>query len=427
MSPDDYTTGWICALPLEVAAASLVLDATHPPLRQPRRDQNSYILGELAGHNVVVACLPAGLYGSTFAAIGLMVGIGDGVSSHSADIGLGDVVVSQPQGQFSGAVKYDFGKTVISGHFQRIGALNMPPPALLTALAKVQANHMIEGNARLEPYMTKAMMTDTQTGPGLFRRPAKGHDQLYEICYTHEGSATDCRNCDFMCVVEQRPRTSEEPHIHYGTIAYGNQVRGRISEELGILCFEMEAAGLMNHFPCLVVRGISDYADSHKNKEWQRYAALAEAAFCQAFQPDSPNQTVVLHGVAGTGKTQVALAYITMQYLHVYSVIFWLDASIHAHDATAPVRAVRVWLGLWNNDRWLLVYDCYEAQGIGDLGEQNEIYDLKNFLPEIWQAHIIITTTKPGVELGTQVHVKKFRNMEQSLEVLAQGLWLRLG
>ncbi|KAL4949082.1 hypothetical protein BDW69DRAFT_188664 [Aspergillus filifer] len=104
----NYTIGWICALPLEKAAASLVLDATHPPLFQPRRDQNSYTLGEISGHNVVIACLPAGSYGTTSAAIvaanvrmtfpavpiGLMVGIGGGVPSARADIRLGGIVVS---------------------------------------------------------------------------------------------------------------------------------------------------------------------------------------------------------------------------------------------------------------------------------------------------------------------------------------------
>jgi len=55
--------------------------------------------------------------------------------------------------------------------------------------------------------------------------------------------------------------------------------RDRVSAELGgVLCFEMEAAGLMNSFPCLVIRGICDYADSHKNKRWQAYAAGTAAA-----------------------------------------------------------------------------------------------------------------------------------------------------
>lgn len=77
----------------------------------------------------------------------------------------------------------------------------------------------------------------------------------------------------------------ETPAIHYGLIASGNQVvkdalfRDKLAREMDVLCFETEAAGLMNHFPCLVIRGISDYSDSHRNKEWQGYAALAAAAY----------------------------------------------------------------------------------------------------------------------------------------------------
>jgi len=55
--------------------------------------------------------------------------------------------------------------------------------------------------------------------------------------------------------------------------------RDKLAEKWKVLCFEMEAAGLMNDFPCLVVRGICDYSDSHKNKEWQEYAAIAAAAY----------------------------------------------------------------------------------------------------------------------------------------------------
>jgi len=56
--------------------------------------------------------------------------------------------------------------------------------------------------------------------------------------------------------------------------------RDEVSKKLnGVLCFEMEAAGLMNRFPCLVIRGICDYADSHKNKTWQPYAAATAAAY----------------------------------------------------------------------------------------------------------------------------------------------------
>jgi nucleoside phosphorylase len=83
--------------------------------------------------------------------------------------------------------------------------------------------------------------------------------------------------------MEGPPRATDAPMIHYGGIASGNQVikygqtRDRLAQQLGgNICFEMEA--------CLVIRGISDYADSHKNKGWQKYAAAAAAAAAYAKQ-----------------------------------------------------------------------------------------------------------------------------------------------
>lgn len=118
LSHDDYTIGWISALPLELAAAKVVLDKVHPKLSPPGHDRNSYTFGEISGHNVVLTCLPYGVYGtnaagavaeqmlSTFSSIrfGLMVGIGGGVPSPSADIRLGDVVVSKLTGTLPGVV-----------------------------------------------------------------------------------------------------------------------------------------------------------------------------------------------------------------------------------------------------------------------------------------------------------------------------------
>lgn len=131
---DDYTVGWICALPLEMAAAKLMLERVHPALYQPQTDHNSYTLGSVSGHRVVIACLPTGVYGTTSAAIvvgqmlqtfpslefGLMVGIGGGVPSRKADIRLGDVVVSTPTSAstFGGVVQYDYGKTLYDGSFE---------------------------------------------------------------------------------------------------------------------------------------------------------------------------------------------------------------------------------------------------------------------------------------------------------------------
>ena len=75
--------------------------------------------------------------------------------------------------------------------------------------------------------------------------------------------------------------------IYYGLIASANQLmndallRDKLSEDNGMLCFEMEAAGLMNHFLCLVIRGVWDYSDTQRNKEWQGYAAMTAAAYAK--------------------------------------------------------------------------------------------------------------------------------------------------
>jgi nucleoside phosphorylase len=96
-----------------------------------------------------------------------------------------------------------------------------------------------------------------------------------------------CDHCSKERLVVRQPRR-QEIMVHHGTIASGNRVmrdateRDRVSAELdSVLCFEMEAAGLMNSFPCLVIRGICDYADSHKNKIWQPYAAATAAAYAK--------------------------------------------------------------------------------------------------------------------------------------------------
>lgn len=104
---------------------------------------------------------------------------------------------------------------------------------------------------------------------------------------TEEDDATDaCKHCDKSNVLKRKPRDMQ---VHYGLIASGYQVikdskhRDKLNKDLGgnVLCIEMEAAGILNNFPCLVIRGICDYSDSHKNKAWQEYAAAVAAAYAK--------------------------------------------------------------------------------------------------------------------------------------------------
>ncbi|KAF7504338.1 hypothetical protein GJ744_002458 [Endocarpon pusillum] len=92
--------------------------------------------------------------------------------------------------------------------------------------------------------------------------------------------------------------------VHYGLIASGNQVisdakfRDKLNKDLGgnVLCVVMEAAGIASNFPCLVIRGICDYSDSHKNKDWQEHAAAVAAAYAKELllivQPKRSRETV---------------------------------------------------------------------------------------------------------------------------------------
>ncbi|KAJ5634700.1 hypothetical protein N7528_002542 [Penicillium herquei] len=297
----DYTVAWICALPLEMAAAVAMLDERHRDLPAKANDSNTYILGRIHGHNVAIACLPSGVYGTTSAAIvgiqmqstfesirfGLMIGIGGGVPSGKADIRLGDVVVSKPTRDSGGVIQYDYGKTVAGGRFERTGVLNKPPPVLLTAISRLQAEHNLKPS-RIPALISEAMDRNPEMREKFTYR-GEDQDILFDSEYDHTGSEDNCDNCYARKLVTRPTRPNHDPVIHYGLIASGNQVvkhgrsRDNMARELDILCFEMEAAGLMDNFPCLVVRGICDYSDSHKNKQWQEYAALTAAAYGKEF------------------------------------------------------------------------------------------------------------------------------------------------
>jgi nucleoside phosphorylase len=288
----DYTIGWLCALPIELAAAREMLDEEHCGLPLDSNDPNSYTLGRIVEHNVVIACLPAGQMGITSAAavalhmkskfqsirFGLLVGVGGGVPS--IDVRLGDVVVSQPHKEHGGVVQYDFGKNTPEG-FQRTGSLNTAPEILLSALSRLQSDYLMR-RSKFSDYLS----TLVKRLPN-FSRDKAGPDVLFLENYDHVGGDT-CEQCSEDKQVQRMPRENQDVVIHYGTIASGNQVmryateRDEISKKLGgVLCFEMEAAGLMNRFPCLVIRGICDYADSHKNKKWQPYAAATAAVYAK--------------------------------------------------------------------------------------------------------------------------------------------------
>ncbi len=295
LSHRDYTVACVCPMGVELAPIKAMLDQPYPSL-PTERGQNSYTLGEIAGHNIVIAVLPE--IGTNSAAtvatrllcdfpsirFGLLVGIGGGIpdQDNAIDIRLGDVVVSKPTNTSGGVVQYDMGKETRNG-FERTGALNKPPAVLLSAVQQLVAQHELE-DSRISYYISRMVETFPKMKEK-YSHPGVEQDQLFRLSYDHRGGIT-CSECDRLEVVERRRRARTSPYIHYGTIGSANKVVKNAAErerlkrgDLNIICVEMEAAGLMNSFPCLVIRGICDYADSHKNKQWQPYAAAAAAGY----------------------------------------------------------------------------------------------------------------------------------------------------
>jgi ankyrin repeat protein/nucleoside phosphorylase len=262
-----------------------MLDEEHPLLPNKAGDDNFYVLGRIDQHNVVMACLP-GQYGTNNAAIvatnlrrsfpniraTLMVGIGGGAPSQ-ADLYLGDVVVG------TRVMQYDLGKMLGGGVFQETADAKTPARLVSAAVSALRSKH---GPHRSSSRMA-SLLRDRLPN---IRRPNQP-DRLYKAFYEHPPGAPTCIDCDPNELQPRGARPSDEPRIHYGVIASGNRVmkdgktRDDIAQRLSALCFEMEAAGIMDILQCLPIRGICDYSDSHKNKEWQDYAAAVAAAYAR--------------------------------------------------------------------------------------------------------------------------------------------------
>ena len=301
-----YTVGWICALPVEYTAAQEFLDQEHLPLDEnetEERDDNHYTLGSIGKHNVVVAVLPSGEYGTATAAsvakdlvrsfpnvrIGLMVGIGGGAPSEDVDIRLGDIVVSTASDGHSGVFQYDFGKTVQEREFQYTRSMNQPPAVLRAAVSGLRSRYERKGNG-IDVAVKEALSANKRLRKK-YGKPDRSSDLLFNSDYLHQGGLCENACAQLTATIVQRPprdQDEDELQIHYGLIASANSLmkdallRDRLIRDRNVLCFEMEAGGLMNSFPCLVIRGICDYSDSHKNKKWQGYAAMAAAAYAKA-------------------------------------------------------------------------------------------------------------------------------------------------
>ncbi|EFQ29581.1 kinesin light chain [Colletotrichum graminicola M1.001] len=443
----NYRIGWICPLHVDMQAALAMLDEVHENLPQPCTDPTIYRLGSISGHNVVIASLHqpgnctaamvANSMQSTFRNLefGLLVGTGGGVPTRSEAgmIRLSHVVVSKSKDAHSGAVYYSQIKAE-DGVFKRTGYIDSPPPILLHAARSLEIDLEASEDCPISSNIERILS-----------------NQMLRSKYKHPGVSKD----------HMRGPEDEDTGgiiVHRGTIASGELLlrdaglRDKLAKEHGVLCFEMEAAGALTDFRCLVIRGISNYCDALKNDDWHGYASAAAAAYARELfftyrlrwrksmthvRPrhfivpftqnrdflgreifleelraklcvDDRPRRLAITGLGGIGKTQVALqtAFWFKENRPTWSV-FWVQAySMSAFEKACsgiidrsgiqvakdedPKETVQRFLNSRDSGNWLFIVD--NADDGQTMFRSGNSPGISNFLPENEDGRILFTS-----------------------------------
>ncbi|KXJ95087.1 nucleoside phosphorylase domain-containing protein [Microdochium bolleyi] len=306
VSPGDITVAIFCALVEESAAVRYTLDEEFT-CKASGKQSYVYTYGRIGEHKVLIAePVEMGTVNAAHCAayvsnqfpnvrLGLMVGIGAGIPSKQLDIRLGDVAISVPRDDQPGVVQYDYGKYEDGGSTQK-GTLNKPPRVLPSALRS------LEGDELRGRFPIRKILRHIIRQNDMFRRP-ESEDILFSDTFSHVEKGQDCSACltsDDQEIVHRHARQlPTQPLTHRGLILSGGGVvknpedREKLTRgHQSAICFEMEAAGIMGELPCLVIRGISDYADTHKHDDWHCYAAATAAAYCKAVLSKVPGGDV---------------------------------------------------------------------------------------------------------------------------------------
>lgn len=327
---NEFYVGIICALPLEAEFVEFMLDKCweNEGMRYGKAagDQNAYTMGVIGGHNVVLAYMPG--MGSSSAAVvaaglrssfpqiklALVVGICGATPIHTItkeEIFLGDCIIS------TAVIQYDFGRQYPGG-FSRKKSVE---DSLGRASPEIRALNQKLTTPLNRKRVIKQLgyyLTALQSGAPKATYPGESRDRLYEPSYIHGHKSpnetcekclmdigTCSRDCDELkCdlnhlstrkrfhakeAINSSDAPGHLPAIHFGRFGSANTVmksgtdRDRIAKTDEIIAFEMEGAGVWDQFSTVVIKAVCDYADSHKNKEWQIYAAASAAACMKAF------------------------------------------------------------------------------------------------------------------------------------------------
>ncbi|KAH7460536.1 hypothetical protein FOMA001_g19548 [Fusarium oxysporum f. sp. matthiolae] len=295
----------ICALPLEADAVEALFDHhwddEDPSFDKVPGDPNAYSTGVIGRHNVVLSYMPgmgianaasvASNCGKSFPGIRLALVVGIcGVVPFKPDkdeIVLGDVIISD------GIIQYDFGRQ-LPDHCARkdmlLDSLGRPNQEIRGVMAKLRSlRHRRQLSVKIAEYLVVLRQEPELRA----EYPGVTEDRLFEASYRHPEDQKSCEQlgCNGKLVLRSRLKTAgifPTPAVHFGLIASGDSVmksgedRDRIAAAEGVIAFEMEGAGVWDSSPCIVIKGACDYADSHKSKVWQRYAAAMAAACAKA-------------------------------------------------------------------------------------------------------------------------------------------------
>ncbi|KAJ0418872.1 purine and uridine phosphorylase [Aspergillus carlsbadensis] len=310
MAATEYEIGILCALALEATAVAGFFDEIyeHNFCKAPS-DKLSYTTGKIGRHEVVLGHMPG--IGKVHAAqsaesllatfdnlkLVLLVGICGGVPSPT--MALGDVVIGKT------VVQNDFGRQrpdrfeTKKGVEDSLGRQRSEIRAFVRKLESCKAKLSETTRQRLATLLEKPEFQQS-------RYPGIAADRLFLPDYVHQhhgaancecaysikacedASTASCEEleCDGTKLMPRdlSSRASQGPNIHFGSIASGDMVmrsgehRNKSAKEHVVIAFEMEGAGIWDALPCVIIKGVCDYADSHKDKHWQRYAAAAAAA-----------------------------------------------------------------------------------------------------------------------------------------------------
>ncbi|KAL6365764.1 hypothetical protein LRP88_00339 [Fusarium phalaenopsidis] len=297
LDPALYTIAWIAPLEIEAQAALHMFDHRHKG-RFPvsRGDDYVFQAGDINGHNIIIATLPDGQeYGTGSAAalasqvkksfpnlwFGLLVGIAAGLPNLDRDppldIRLGDVLVGLPEGESAGLIAYELGKETANG-FQLLQLGRVLANTETVVRSAIGSIKMMAPNDVDEFLPLYEIIRDKQHPRGTFQDPGQERDALY---------STDSDGTSHVVKRGLRP-ANKRTRVWYGPIGSGDKLvknaekRNELRDKYNIIGLEMEAAGTMNRIPVGVIRGVCDYGDEYKNKDWQPYAAAMAAAYAKA-------------------------------------------------------------------------------------------------------------------------------------------------